>query len=466
MKIKLNKYKIYFSVLALLFSFQLKSQDVLGEYIIQALDSNLTVQKSDFELNKRFKDIQIARSYYYPAISLFARYTIADGGRTIDFPVGDLLNPVYQNLNANNDLLYFLMPNMKPPEYPTINNQSFNFYRDREHETKAQLDQPVFSPEIYFNTQIKKDLYRAEIIKKDIVEIEIVAEIKKSYFLYLKTVKLTELLENTEKILIENIRVNQKLFENDKVTKDVIYNSELELQKLKQQQSIAKKNRLLAKSYFNFLLNSDLESEIKIDTNIAIGFTNFNLKDLQDTASLARYELKLLDVYDNLADKKLKLYKSKVLPNLYASVNYGYQGEEYKFDNDHDFVLASLVLQWNLFSGLQNTREIQKAQIEKQSLNLERQESLQKIKLEIRQAYLEMQASREALQSADLRSKSAKEAFKIIDKKYSNGQASLLEFMNARNEMTSAQLNRIITQYDYLSQQAEFERVTMSLKFY
>ena len=36
---------------------------------------------------------------FLPDISMNARYTVARGGRIIEFPVGDLLNPVYITLN-------------------------------------------------------------------------------------------------------------------------------------------------------------------------------------------------------------------------------------------------------------------------------------------------------------------------------------------------------------------------------
>lgn len=456
-------FKILIFAIAILFSKISFSQSILETYINIALDSNLSLQKSDYEVQKRYREIQKARSLFYPSISINARYTVAEGGRVIDFPVGDLLNPVYQNLNANNDIIYFLVPDNKPPKYPEISNQSYNFYRPHEHETKLSATQPIFSPEIYYNSKISEDIFKAEKINRDLVKTELITEVKKSYFLYLKTLKIDELIDKTKLILKENLRVNMKLYENDKVTKDKIYSSQLELQKLNQQKSVAVKNMKSAQAYFNFLLDKDLNSEIKVDTNIQTAFTNFNLSALQDTASSKRHEIQMLDIYSNLADKKIKLYKSQTLPDIYANVDYGFQGEEYKFDNQNDFMLASLVLQWGLFKGLKNTRELQKAEIEKDIIELEKDEVYKKIRLEVQQSYYELQAAQEAVQTAKIRLKTAKAAFKIVDKKYQNGQAGLLEFQNARNEMTSAEINLIISKYDYLIQQAEFERVSMKI---
>src|ERR1700736_5643949 len=48
---------------------------------------------------ERLAALDQARALYLPTLDLNARYTRANGGRTIGIPVGDLLNPVYASLN-------------------------------------------------------------------------------------------------------------------------------------------------------------------------------------------------------------------------------------------------------------------------------------------------------------------------------------------------------------------------------
>ncbi|NJO25856.1 MAG: TolC family protein, partial [Bacteroidia bacterium] len=40
-----------------------------------------------------------ARSLFLPTTWFETQYTLANGGRTIDIPVGNLMNPVYKTLN-------------------------------------------------------------------------------------------------------------------------------------------------------------------------------------------------------------------------------------------------------------------------------------------------------------------------------------------------------------------------------
>ena len=54
----------------------------------------------------------------------------------------------------------------------------------------------------------------------------------------------------------------------------------------------------------------------------------------------------------------------------------------------------------------------------------------------------------------------AQKAFKLVQKKYSQGQANLVEWTNARTQMTTAEQRQNIAKYDYQTRLAEFERAT------
>ena len=72
------------------------------------------------------------------------------------------------------------------------------------------------------------------------------------------------MLKETRLVLLENVRVNQKLVENDKVTRDILLRSQAELGKFDQQLQEAEKERIVASAYFNFLLNRPLDDSVII----------------------------------------------------------------------------------------------------------------------------------------------------------------------------------------------------------
>ena len=85
----------------------------MEEYIKLGLEKNLALQQKQADYEISLKALQSAGGLFYPNLGIDARYTVARGGRMIDFPVGDLLNPVYSTLNQ------LLQAN----QFPQVENQ-------------------------------------------------------------------------------------------------------------------------------------------------------------------------------------------------------------------------------------------------------------------------------------------------------------------------------------------------------
>ena len=77
----------------------LYSQPHLERYLNEAMENNLVVKEKKISLEKSLLALKEARSLFLPVTSLDAQYLLADGGRSIDIPVGTLMNPVYNTLN-------------------------------------------------------------------------------------------------------------------------------------------------------------------------------------------------------------------------------------------------------------------------------------------------------------------------------------------------------------------------------
>ena len=65
-------------------------------------------------------------------------------------------------------------------------------------------------------------------------------------------------------------------------------------------------------------------------------------------------------------------------------------------------------------------------------------------------------------ETARIQVASARASFEIVDKKYNQGMASQIEYLDARSALTSAEINETLIKYNFFIAQAEFERVTAS----
>jgi len=429
--------------------------DTLNYYLKTGLENNLALQQKQASFEKSMLAVKEARRMFYPGISFNARYSIADGGRVIEFPVGDLMNPVYSTLNA------LTMTDL----FPQIENQEFTFLRSREHETKVQLVQPIFNTGLHYNYKIRSELLQASRVDVDRYKRYLVAEIKKAYFNYLQTLRMEELVHETRGLLEENLRVSNKLFENHKVTSDVVYRSQAEISNIDQFIAEVEKNSKVARSYLNFLLNRPLETPLYDPQEAQDTVIISDLEHAKDHAIHWREELDLLDHYLDASAYNLKIIRSQNHPMLLAAVDYGFQGEKYRFTAEDDFVIASFVLRWDIFSGFQNRVRIKQAVVETELLKQQKEEVEQQIRLEVTQAYYDLKAAVQSVRSAETECIHAQKAFRLVDRKYGEGMASLIEYMDARTAMTKAETNRIIARFDLQVKLAEYERTTASFDF-
>ena len=117
-------------------------EDGLQQLLDEALQANLELRVSSLTVRQRLAALDQARARYLPAIDFAARYTVADGGRTIDIPVGDLVNPVYETLEQ------LLAAQGTPTAFPRVQNQSIDLLRSPEQETKLVLAQPLYEPRL------------------------------------------------------------------------------------------------------------------------------------------------------------------------------------------------------------------------------------------------------------------------------------------------------------------------------
>jgi outer membrane protein TolC len=437
-----------------LFVDTLAQESFLDTYISEGLQNNLSLQQVQADYEKSVQALHSARGLFYPNLSIDARYTVARGGRIIEFPVGDLLNPVYSTLNQLT----------QSDQFPQLQNEAFPFYRPNEQETKINLLQPVYNPKILYNYQIEKE--KCNIARTDVTiyKRELIREIKTAYYNYLKTVYIQQLIGETMDLLKENLRVSKSLFDNDMVTNDVVYRSEAELQKIIQNQAEAEKASQTAKAYFNFLLNKPLDQDIQFPEYKSISELSLTLEIGQEmlTGVNSREEIKQLETYGNINEEYLKLVQSSNFPSVFVAVNYGFQGEEYSFTRNDDFMLASIVLQWNLFSGFKNRADVQQAKIAKDQLDLKQLEVQKQIELQIINAYYDIQAAAKAVDASRAQAEASEKAFKVVEEKYRQGQAPLIEYIDAQTTMSNSKQSLIIAYFDFKIREADYERATAS----
>ncbi|MCA4898498.1 MAG: TolC family protein [Bacteroidota bacterium] len=428
---------------------------VLEGYIQEGLKSNLQLQQEQLSYEKSVDNLGLARALFMPQVSAIANYTLAGGGRKIQFPVGDLLNPVYTTLNQLTNSSAF-------PQIANVNEQ---FLPNHFHETKFRVVQPLFNPDIYFNYKAQKELITVQQAQKNAFQNELKFNITSAYYQYLQSEEALVILGKTKNLLQELLKVNTSLVANAKATKDVVLNTEYELSKLEQQIAENEKNNQVARAYFNFLLNRDLETSIAKDTAVMSTSTNnVNLEQLTQEAISNRQEVKQLEGGLRANEQLVGLQKGNALwPKVNVVGDIGYQGFQYKFDQPQQFYLVQFGLSWDLFKGREKKTRVQQARIDQSVLENKMQQLKKQIELQVIQSHYELETARQAYAASQSGVRSTERSFQIIRSKYNEGQAILLEYLDAQNKLTTARLTQSINHYELLRKEAALHKTLSNL---
>ena len=230
---------------------------VVERYVAEGLRGNLALQSENLEVEKAVQALAEARAKFFPEVSLQARYTRAEGGREITLPLGTALNPIYSTLNE------MLVAQGQPARFPQIADETIRFQREREQDTRIVFRQPLYAPGIAAAVRAQRALLDASSYRRMAIARTLRRDITLGYLDWLRARSSMQIVEASENLLRENLRVNESLFDNGKITEDQVLRAKAEMLDVEQQKRNAANRATQAQSYLNFLLNRDLLSAIE-----------------------------------------------------------------------------------------------------------------------------------------------------------------------------------------------------------
>ncbi len=424
---------------------------ILDGYVREGLQRNLALQQEVLDVRRVSEALAQAKALFYPRVTFNPTYSLAAGGRSINFPVGDLLNPAYASLNKLTGT----------SQFPTnIENVNQLLAPNNFHDTKFTVSYAIYNTDIQYNYLIQKQLLSAQQARQRVVENELRYTIETAYVQYLQTLDALQIYQNARSILTGLVRLNQKLVANNVATKDIVSSAEYEVSKLDQQLAVGERNRETARAYFNFLLNHDLHQAIDVDSALVktAPAPVETLPALTETALRSRQEISQLTSSLEAARTSIKLNEASMnRPNISVGGNTGFQGYGYTFQGQA-YLVAQVSLSWDLFKGYEKQSKARQARIQADALTTRLSEVQQQIALQVLQAQADFDAAGANLTATQQGSTAAGATFRVLDSRYRNGQALLIEWLKAQNDQTTAQIQQSLAHFDRLIKLAALHR--------
>lgn len=404
----------------------------LESYVQEGITNSDALKQQQFQLQKNLYALEEAKGLFKPAVSLNGQYTLAAGGRAIAIPIGDLLNPVYSTLNEIT----------QTNQFPQLENVQENLNPNNFYDLKIRTTYPIINADIRYNKEIKEqqvDLQQTDI---DIYKKELARNIRVAYFQYLQAQEATRIYQNALTLLRESLRVNQKLYENGMANPTVVNRAKNEVTKVEAQLTEAQNNAKNAAAYFNFLLNKPFDTPIAEDPSISD--TNYAFPSNLDGTTENRDELRKLLVAQGINQTVLKMNEAYKIPKVNAFVDLGSQAFNFGVGNGSLYALGGVSIELPIYQGNRNKQKIKMAEMDVAAVGAQRDQVADQLALQLQTSLTDYESALRLFQSSRSQVESAQRYFDDMSKRYREGQILYIEYLDARNELTTAELQQSI----------------------
>lgn len=431
----------------------------LERYVDLALERNLGLRSADLAVQRERVERRDLRAGLLPSIRFAARYSRADGGRVIDIPVGDLVNPVYGALET--------LPEFPSGSFPDVANRAIPFLREREQETRLELRQTLLRSEL-------RSGVRAAGHRVTAAELELVSraatvrmEVERAWYGLLSAEAGVAIRASALDVIDEALRTTERLRAAGEVTPDEVLRVEAERLDVLQRRIAAETDRDMGRAAFNRLLDRPLDREVEtrpvgtedVDAGFArLGITAADvleepervLERLRGRALASRPELEAIDAGLDAAGAGIDAAKARWIPTLDLVVDAGIQGRGYAIDDDAGFVMASAVLSWDVWSGGARSAARERAELTRSQIVLRRADAERDIELQVQGAVDRLRLALRSRDTAMRRVEAAREAWRLTERRHQEGMVNAVTLLDTRDALTRASLALNLARHDLL----------------
>lgn len=432
--------------------------EALYQLVDEAQVANLELLGGTEEVQHRIAVLEAARARYLPQVEFQARYTVAAGGRTVEIPIKDYLSPVYTTLQQ-------LRPTSS---YPPLTNEEIPFQRSHEQDTAITVKQTLFDASLGASRNAAARGLENSRAALAALRDRVTRDMELAYLSFLQADAEARVLDRAVDLAGENLRVSRALFDRGKQTRDFVYRAEADLMEVTQEHFGASSALETQCAYVNLLRNYPLASDVRTsdaDQAVAAELSEAtvgsdargDLTELTEEALSSRKDLFALDAAYDEARANVALALANYKPTLSLVLEAGTQGISYGLSAADRYVLADIVLRFNLFDGGGTRASVADALSLAAKLASARADAQNRIRFEVQQTLQNLAISRRSAKTAAKRLEAAREAFRISARKRDLGSISQAEFVDARRTLTEAELNVNRTQFAVLSSHAELD---------
>ncbi|MCK4829867.1 TolC family protein, partial [bacterium] len=309
----------------------LNLQEALGI----ALEQNHMLKAAEYGLDAKQKDINIARSYYMPSLSIEERYMRTDN------PTYAFSSKLGQERFTSAD---FDLAALNNPE-PIV-----------DYQTTLSLQQLLYSRKASLGLTMAKINTKAEGLDLTRKRDSVAFEVTRTYFGVLIARQFRDVTANGVQDAMEHSRISKIRHKNGLGLYSDTLRAEVAIKEAQTNLIEADNEYSITKQMLGLLLGLDEEVDA-VDTEIPV------YEKALTVAPEVRADLQAMKLRVQNAGNAAKMGSSAYFPTLAMNASYILNDHETAFGNEGDSYMVGVQLSWNFYDGGRGWHENQKARL-------------------------------------------------------------------------------------------------------
>ena len=304
-------------------------------------------------------------------------------------------------------------------------------------------------------------------IQRERARQQLILQVKQAYFSILQAEKALEVAQQSVALNEEQVKNARSFFEVGMVPKNDVLQAEVQLAQSIQDRIVAENNLSLAKSQLNNLLRRPLDSPMAVkDVQCPRSFDK-KLQEMIDIAMEKRPEVQAAKRQVEMGEQGVRVAQSGYYPQVAVKYTYTREGDEASVNgytsstgstSDPDSWSVTAIASWNFWEWGRTHSDVQISKVDLKKANNALTEVQDGVKLEVQQAFLQLQAASKNIVVAEKAVEQAEENYRMSEERYREQVATSLEVRDAETLLTKARTNYYNTLYAFCLSYASLQR--------
>jgi outer membrane protein TolC len=231
------------------------------------------------------------------------------------------------------------------------------------------------------------------------------------------------------------------------VTRNEELEADVKLADSRQRLLLADNARSIRASRLNSLLLRSLNEPVQPEEVTKIPSEGITLEQAWVTAEEESPEIKVIDAGIMSQEASIKSVRSEYFPILFLQGGYQYQENQYVVHQDNWSLIAGVSI--NLSSGGATSAKIATGKAELQSLRITRDKIFDAVRLDVKNAHLDLLSSSQRIEVMKTSVAQAEENLRLQRLRYQAGVGTAIEVLDAVTLLSTSQTNWWRARYDF-----------------